>query len=123
MTAKKNRAGEKFPGSVVFSPRLEVQLETELDESWKVDLVRDHAKIGAAESPVGRPKLRVIEEVKELRPKLEVDVLGDRRSLEHGEVKVHNTLLSQRGINAWLVAEVVRSRSSEAAGVEPSIDP
>ena len=58
----------------------------------------------------------------EFRSELEVDALGDRRFLEHGEVKVHDPLLTQRGIDTRLVAEAVCAGSSEACSIEPSTD-
>src|SRR6266849_873670 len=66
-------------------------------------------------------KLRVVEDVEELRPELEVHPFPrpEGRSLEHREVEVLNTILPETRIHPRLVSETIVRRSNKAGCVEP----
>jgi hypothetical protein len=72
-----------------------------------------------------RGKLRTVEEVEELSPELEADSFGrtEGRSLEYGEIEIHDTLLAKAGIYARLVSKDKVIGLRETGSVEPFIQP
>src|SRR5579859_7736943 len=89
--------------------RLKDELETELNQSWvrAGGCTGYHAKVCGSNAGVGRRKLRTVEEVKELGPKLQPQlVVGAKLGpFEQGEVKVVHTGAAKIGIGAGLIAE------------------
>ena len=124
-SVRKQRTGQEegISGPVSGSLRLEVQLQTELDETGKVDGVGDLTEVPAAEGSVRGAELGVVKEVEELCSEFKIDSFCDRGFLEHRKVEIDDTLLSQGGIDTCLVAEAVASWRRKAAGVEPCVDP
>ena len=126
-----------FPARLIgvsSSESSKVKLQSELNQARQVDCVGHHAKVGTGESPVRRSELRMIKQVEELRPELNVKSLGDGGSLDHCEIEIDDSLLPNRSVYSRFIAEdpfVVRpscrsigpARLSEAGCVEPLRDP
>ena|SRR6267143_2852283 len=78
--------------------------------------------VGGAANGVGRSELSPIENVEELRSKLQAEpvVGGKPCSLEQGEIEIIHSLRAQPEIHARLIPESEIRRRSETGGVEPS---
>jgi len=59
----------------------EVNLQPELDDSRIIILTCDSPEYWALELRIGQPKLRPVEDVKELRAELDIEALRDLREL------------------------------------------
>src|SRR6266446_2623999 len=66
-------------------------------------------------------KLRVVEDVEELRPELEVHPFPrpEGRSFKDGEVEVLNTIRPESRVHPRLVSETIVRRSNKAGSVKP----
>jgi len=104
----------------------EVELQSELNETGKVDRVGHDPEVRivvGATGSIRRSKLGMVKEIEELRPEFDIKPLGDGGLLEHCEVEVDDPLLSQCGIDTRLVAKTISGGVREAICVEPSGDP
>ena len=88
----------------------------------------DDPKVGVAVRTAGRIrwcKLSPVEQIEKLNPELKpCTILPPQRNLlEHCEVKVADSIGAQRRIHARLASEDEVGRSSEAAPIEPAVEP
>src|SRR5580693_4971639 len=88
------------PGPVrKCQPRLEFELQCELNQARVIDGVSHLSKVSVgrrqAAGPVRRSKLRMVEEVKELRAEFDRRSFGNGRLLEDREVEVLRAILAQ----------------------------
>jgi hypothetical protein len=119
VAGKKSGPGETRSG---MSPRLERELQRELNQAWVVNGVGNVPEIRTGQSAVGRSELWVVEEVEELGTEFDVCAFRDVRLLENRKVEVLDALLSQRRVYAGLVAEAPVWWRNEATRVEPTVE-
>ena len=131
--AQEERAGPCEPAPKLFSlDNSESDLQAELDQTWKVDRVRHLPEGCTGLSSVRRSELGMIEQVEKFRAEFDTQSLRDVRPLEYREVKVVDSLLTDRCIYTGFIAEGPRvdlracrihaTRRGEAGGVEPLRD-
>ena len=106
---KKTGLGDTQSGSCL--PELENQLDSELDQTFRRgssaadrrrDLTESVARCSTVKARCRGRKVRMVEEVEELRPELKADSFSDRRPLEHGEIKVVDSRCSENRIGTGL---------------------
>ena len=103
---------------------LEQELQSELDEPWRVQLAAHDAEariIRCAASGVRWAKLHTIESVEELGPELQTELVlrSEVCGFKYRDVPVIDSLPSQGGIDATLVTETPVGRRRETARIEP----
>src|SRR5207237_2210188 len=120
------------PAQTFRLPNSEGKLQTELNQARKVDRVGHLPERRTGLGSVGRPELRMVKNVEELRPEFHVCPFGNVGLLEHREVEVVYSLLTERSIYSGFVAEGPRvdlrtcrvdtARCREARCIEPPRD-
>ncbi len=118
----KGNASKAFPSRFQF---LERKPQPKLNEPWIAKRAAHAPEVAGRPSRIRGGKLRVVEDVEELRPELEVHAFPrpEGRPLEHREVEVLNTILPEMRIDPRLVSETKGRRSSKAGRVEPLVQP
>jgi hypothetical protein len=103
----------------------EHNFHSELNQPRVVDRIIHDSKACGLKEGLRRGKLRMVEEVEELSPELEAHPFGrtEGRSLEYGEIEIHDALLAKSGIHARLVSKDKVIGLRETGSVEPFIQP
>src|ERR1700744_2150602 len=105
---------------------LKIRAQGELNQSRSIGLARNHPElriVQAAATPIGRSKLDPVEQVEELRTKLQVNLFGNRYFLEGSEIPIRNPCRTQLRIQASLVAQRERIGLGNRIVIEPLVPP
>ena len=101
------------------SNTLEGQTQAELHQSRLIGLASDLIVAARRHSGSRVVKLRVIEEVKEFSPELQIREFLDLCDLLRSEIKIVNALSTEPRINTRLISKSKGARIGEAGLIEP----
>ena len=104
---------------------LEHKLQRELNQTWVIARVcggylSESVRISRNETRARESELRVVEQIEEFSAEFDSEPLPNLRPLEDGEIKIVDSIRTQRGIYARFITKTPLRRRRETIRIEPT---